>query len=81
MLKTILRFLAMTTAIASLGTAIVMSAASAATPTDDVPVCSKTITDKCMDRGAAPQVARHHSTAHAAHHAKRHATAADHHKG
>jgi hypothetical protein len=65
MLKTAFRFLALTTAIAGLGTTIVMGAAEAATPTGDVPFCSKTITDKCMDRPAA---ATHHATRHAAHH-------------
>lgn len=64
MLRTIFRFLALTTAIAGLGTALVMGAANAATPTGDVPLCSKTITDKCMDRPAAPA---RHATRHATH--------------
>lgn len=85
MLKTILRFLALTTAIASLGTVIVMGAASAATPTGAVPVCSKTITDKCMDPGAAPKGPARHPAAHAVHHARhqadRHAATANHDKG
>lgn len=79
MLKTILRFLAMTTAIASLGTVIVMGAANAATPTGDIPLCSKTITDKCMEPAATPKGPAHHPAAHGArhvrHHADRHAAA------
>lgn len=63
MLKTAFRFLALTTAIAGLGTTIVMGAANAATPTDGVPTCSKTITDKCMNR-AAPVHAPKHAAAH-----------------
>ncbi|MBO9377591.1 hypothetical protein GG804_12505 [Sphingomonas histidinilytica] len=73
MLKTAFRFLALTTAIAGLGTTIVMGAAEAATTTGDVPFCSKTITDKCMDRPAA---ATHHATRHAAHHRTHKPTAA-----
>ncbi len=71
MLKTAFRFLALTTAIAGLGTTIVMGAANAATPTGDVPLCSKTITDKCMNRPApahpAKQAAVHHAHKAAAH--------------
>nr|WP_047168016.1 hypothetical protein [Sphingomonas sp. Y57] len=70
MLKTAFRFLALTTAIAGLGTTIAMSAAGAAAPTGDIPFCSKTITDKCMDR---PATATHHAIHKAKHHAARHA--------
>jgi hypothetical protein len=54
MLKTVFRFLALTSAIAALGTALVMSAANAATPTGHVPLCSKTIIDQCVNRPASP---------------------------
>lgn len=71
MLKTAFRFLALTTAIAGLGTTIVMGAANAATPTGDVPLCSKTITDKCMNRSAPAHPVKH-AAAHHAHKAAIH---------
>jgi len=80
MLKSFFRFLALTTAIAGLGTAIVMGAANAATPTGDVPFCSRTITDKCLER-PAPSVA-HPVHRHAHHHAAATSAAGkDRHKG
>jgi len=73
MLKTALRFTALTVAIAGLGTTLVMGAANAQTPTGDVPLCSRTITDKCMNPSQA--AGRHVAhTTHKAHH-MRHATA------
>lgn len=64
MLRTIFRFLALTTAITGLGAALVMGAANAATPTEEIPLCSKTITDKCIERPSTPA---RHATRHATH--------------
>ncbi|WP_374652198.1 hypothetical protein [Rhizorhabdus sp.] len=73
MLKTALRFTALTVAIAGLGTTLVMGAANAQTPTSDVQLCSRTITDKCMNPSQAPGRHVAHTT-HKAHHV-RHASA------
>ncbi|MFZ5704754.1 MAG: hypothetical protein ACOY5R_05765 [Pseudomonadota bacterium] len=74
MLKTALRFIALTVAISGLGTTLVMGAANAQTLTGDVPLCSRTITDKCMTPSQAPGRHIAHTT-HKAHPA-RHSPAA-----
>lgn len=68
MLKTAFRFMALTAALAGLGATTVASAAEAATSTSDVPTCSKSITDRCMER---PMVAKRH-VVHHHHHQRTH---------
>ena len=75
MIKTAIRFAALTIAFTGLGTGMVLGAANAATPTGSVPICSRTVTDSCMNPSQAPHMARHAKPHHAKHHAAKVASA------
>lgn len=61
-MKTVLLIAALT-----LGGATVANAAAPAA-SSGVPLCSRTVTDECMNPSQAPKAMKHHATRHHAHH-------------